>query len=674
MGALGMRTGMFDKILIANRGEIACRIMRTCRRLGIRTVAVYSDADVGSLHVRSADEAVFLGGSAAQESYLAIDKILAAAKRTGAQAIHPGYGFFSENEEFAEACDAAGIVFIGPPASAIRAMGSKSGAKALMQKAGVPLTPGYHGENQSPEFLKQQAAAIGYPVLIKASAGGGGKGMRRVDAADEFLSSLASCKREAAAAFGDDRVLIERYILQPRHIEIQIFADQSGQTVSLFERDCSVQRRHQKVLEEAPAPGLSEERRAAMSKAACDAARAVGYVGAGTVEFIADAEANFHFMEMNTRLQVEHPVTEMITGLDLVEWQLRIAAGERLPKTQEQLVIRGHALEARVYAEDPSNAFLPSVGRLLHFKTPPKSQHVRIDSGVEQGDEITSFYDPMIAKLIVWDTTRELALRRMEDALSEFQVVGVTTNVDFLRRLITTPSFAEAKLDTSLIEREESRLFSAVTAAPKETPVLAALGALLLERDSLNVAPNQHSPWLIHDGWRANGSLRRMFNFVCDGAETAVSVIMDGATYRMRISDQDFVVAGELQRDGKLTATVNGIRVHSTVVRVKDKFYVFFRGAKHVYTWLDPLAFDVAEGAGESSLLAPIPGLVTMLLVQPGEQVEKGTPLLVLEAMKMEYTIAAPSAGRVQFFLFAAGDQVTEGTQLLQFERDTKAN
>ena len=668
-----MRTGMFEKILIANRGEIACRIMRTCRRLGVRTVAVYSEADAASLHVRSADEAVFLGGSAAQESYLAIDKIMAAAGKTGAQAIHPGYGFLSENGEFAEACESAGIVFIGPPASAIRAMGSKSGAKALMQMAGVPLTPGYHGENQHPEFLKQQAAAIGYPVLIKASAGGGGKGMRRVDAADDFFTSLASCKREAAAAFGDARVLIERYILQPRHIEIQVFADQSGQTVSLFERDCSVQRRHQKVLEEAPAPGMSEDRRAAMSKAACDAARAVGYVGAGTVEFIADAEANFHFMEMNTRLQVEHPVTEMITGLDLVEWQLRIAAGEPLPLTQEQLKIHGHAIEARIYAEDPANAFLPSVGRLVYLITPRQSEHVRIDSGVEQNDEITSFYDPMIAKLIVWDATRDLALRRMQEALSEFQVVGVSTNVDFLERLIATPSFAEAKLDTSLIEREADRLFGAATTVPSEGPVLAALGALLLERENADVAPNRYSPWRIHDGWRPNGSLQRNFSFVFEGAPISVSLTMRGETYRMSVDGEEFAVTGELKLDGRLTATVNDMRMSATVVRVQDKFNVFFRGAKHVYTWIDPLAYDVGEGMGETSLLAPIPGLVTMLLVQPGEHVEKGTPLLVLEAMKMEYTIAAPAAGSVQSFFFSAGDQVMEGTQLLQFERDAKA-
>ena len=539
---------MFGKILIANRGEIACRIMRTCTRLGVRTVAVYSDADAASLHARSTDEAVYIGGSPAQESYLSIEKILAAAKGTGAEAIHPGYGFLSENEEFAEACEAAGIVFIGPPASAIRAMGSKSAAKALMQKAGVPLTPGYHGEGQDAAFLAQQAEAIGYPVLIKASAGGGGKGMRRVDEPGEFVASLASCKREAAASFGDDRVLIERYILQPRHIEIQVFADKHGNVVSLFERDCSVQRRHQKVLEEAPAPGMTEARRAEMGKAACDAARAVGYVGAGTVEFIADQQGSFHFMEMNTRLQVEHPVTEMITGLDLVEWQLRVAAGDPLPLTQEQLDIRGHAIEARIYAEDPQNGFLPSIGRLVHLRTPAVSKHVRIDTGVEQGDEITSFYDPMIAKLIVWDETRQLALRRMSGALGAFQIVGVQTNIDFLQRLIATPSFADAHLDTSLIERERDRLFDEHAApAPEEACLLAALGVLLDERGGRRAADS--SPWSLHDGWRVNGVQHRTLQFVRNETACTLVVSYEQEAFRMQLDGKSFVVAG--RREGR---------------------------------------------------------------------------------------------------------------------------
>ncbi len=476
MGDWEMMPTMFESVLIANRGEIACRIIKTCRRLGVRSVAVYSDVDSNSLHVRSADEAIRIGGSTPQQSYLAIDRILAAAKKVKASAIHPGYGFLAENAAFAEACAQAGLVFIGPPADAIRAMGSKSTAKALMQSAGVPLTPGYHGDRQDPEFLHAQADQIGYPVLIKASAGGGGKGMRRVDRSEDFLAALASCKREAAAAFGDDRVLIERYIERPRHIEVQVFGDSFGNIMSLFERDCSVQRRHQKVLEEAPAPGMTEERRAAMSKAACDAARAVGYVGAGTVEFLVDQSGSFYFMEMNTRLQVEHPVTEMITGLDLVEWQLRVAAGEALPLTQNQLAMRGHAIEARIYAEDPAHDFLPSTGTLLHLRTPAESEHVRIDTGVAQGDAITSFYDPMIAKLIVWDETRELALGRMTRALSEYQIVGVTTNIAFLQRLVASASFAGAVLDTTLIEREKDWLQAVDSSAPDEAAFAGCAG------------------------------------------------------------------------------------------------------------------------------------------------------------------------------------------------------
>ena len=656
-------SSLFGKVLIANRGEIACRIMRTCRRLGIRTVAVYSDADEASLHVRLADEAVHLGGSPAPESYLSIEKVIAAAKRTGAQAIHPGYGFLSENEDFAEACEGVGIVFIGPPAKAIRAMGSKSAAKALMQAAGVPLTPGYHGEDQRPEFLATQAEAIGFPVLIKASAGGGGKGMRRVDQAQDFLGLLAACKREAASAFGDDRVLIERYILQPRHIEIQVFADTQGHAVSLFERDCSVQRRHQKVLEEAPAPGMTEARRTAMGQAACEAARAVGYVGAGTVEFIADARGNFHFMEMNTRLQVEHPVTEMITGLDLVEWQLRIAAGEPLPLTAEQLRITGHAIEARIYAEDPANNFLPSTGKLLHLRTPPATPHVRVDAGVEAGDAITSFYDPMIAKLIVWEPTRDLALERMHRALSEFEVVGVSTNVAFLKRLITSPSFAEARLDTSLIEREQDWLAAESESDSKVPLLVAALAKVLLEgADSVD-----SSPWAQRDGFRLLGSLRRTMTLTSKGQTHTLRVTYRPSGFTMEEGEAAWRVSGSLDNGSELTATIDDVRFHATVVAAGSAIHVFLGGQSFVFNVQDPLAFEGEEGPSEGSLVAPIPGLLTALLVEPGELVEKGSPLLVLEAMKMEYTVVAPARGRVQTFLFAVGDKVSEGTQLLEF-------
>ncbi len=464
--------------------------------------------------MRLADEAVRIGPPPARESYLAIDRILDAARKTGAQAIHPGYGFLAENADFADACAQAGLVFIGPPAAAIRAMGSKAAAKALMRKAGVPLTPGYEGENQEAEFLQRQADAIGYPVMIKANAGGGGKGMRRVDASSEFQSALASCKREAAAAFGDDAVLLEKYVVAPRHVEVQVFGDSFGTIVSLFERDCSVQRRHQKVIEEAPAPGITAEQREALGKAARDAARAVSYVGAGTVEFLFDRERNFYFMEMNTRLQVEHPVTEMITGLDLVEWQLRVAAGEPLPLAQQELTMHGHAIEARIYAEDPAHDFLPSIGKLVHLGAPEPSKHVRIDTGVEQGDAITPFYDPMIAKLIVWDETRELAVRRMSSALAEWRVVGVANNVEFLRRLVTSHSFREAELDTGLIEREKEWIWSKEAATPDKAVVMAALGVVLGEREDGRGEGQANSPWARRDGWRLNGSYKRRLVFI----------------------------------------------------------------------------------------------------------------------------------------------------------------
>jgi 3-methylcrotonyl-CoA carboxylase alpha subunit len=666
---------MFEKILIANRGEIACRIIRTCVRLCVRSVAVYSDADSNSLHVRLANQVIHIGGSPASESYLAGDRILAAAKRSGASAIHPGYGFLAENASFAEACEREGLVFIGPPASAIRAMGSKSTAKALMEAAGVPLTPGYHGENQDPEFLREQADALGYPVLIKASAGGGGKGMRRVNKSGDFLAALASCQRESAASFGDDRVLIERYILQPRHIEIQVFGDRFGNMVSLFERDCSVQRRHQKVLEEAPSPGMSEERRAAMSKAAVDAARAVGYVGAGTVEFIVEQDGSFHFMEMNTRLQVEHPVTEMVTGLDVVEWQLRVANGEPLPLSQEQIQMHGHALEARIYAEDPANDFLPSTGRLIHLRVPAESRYVRIDTGVEQNDTIAPFYDPMIAKLIVWDETRELALRRISRALGEYQVVGVATNVEFLRRLVDSPSFAGAMLDTSLIERERDWLFHVESVTSKEACLIAALAVLLRERNTAQDCGERErsSPWAIRDGWRLAASLRRRLVFV--QGDRRCEILVDylecsAGAYSMSFEEKFFSVSGELRSDGEVTATINGNRVRASVVEVRGTYHVFFDGHQFVYRWMDPLAVHLEEEGEEHSLVAPMPGRVVALLVQPGERVEQGAPLLILEAMKMEYTVRAPGAGSVASFLCAAGDQVSEGMVLLEFDRE----
>ncbi|MEO6364157.1 MAG: acetyl-CoA carboxylase biotin carboxylase subunit, partial [Caldimonas sp.] len=610
---------MFTKILIANRGEIACRVVKTARKMGIATVAVYSDADATARHVRLADEAVRIGPAAARDSYLVAASIIAAAQASGAQAIHPGYGFLSENAAFADACTAAGIVFIGPPASAIRAMGSKSAAKRLMERAGVPLTPGYHGDDQDGAMLAREAGRIGFPVLIKASAGGGGKGMRRVDAAADFEAALASCMREAKNAFGDDRVLVEQYVLKPRHIEIQVFADTLGHCVYLFERDCSVQRRHQKVLEEAPAPGMTAERRAAMGEAAVEAAKAVGYVGAGTVEFIVHPDGRFYFMEMNTRLQVEHPVTEMITGLDLVEWQLRVAAGEPLPKTQGELHIDGHAIEARIYAEDPDRGFLPSTGRLVHLAPPHASAHVRVDTGVEQGDSITPFYDPMIAKLIVHDRDRAAALARMGEALAHYRIVGVASNVEFLGRLVATKSFAAADLDTALIEREHEALFSQAAApAGDDVWLVAALAELehdeVAHRQSLSAA-QRHSPWSIRDGWRLNGHAARRLRFalVEQSREVAATHTADGR-WSLALDGTTTAGSAQLHGDGGVTATLGDRRVAAAVVAHGERRHVFLAGRSHAMTFVDPLAAAGAEHADEGTgLLSPMPGKVIAL-------------------------------------------------------------
>jgi len=665
---------MFETILIANRGEIACRIIATCRRMGIRAVAVYSDADAHSRHVRLADAAVRIGPAPSRESYLNVECILGAAKQTGAQSIHPGYGFLSENAEFAEACAAAGLVFIGPPATAIRAMGSKAAAKELMRKAGVPLTPGYNGGEQAPEFLQKQADAIGYPVMIKANAGGGGKGMRRVDAPEQFSAALASCRREAAASFGDDSVLLEKYLVEPRHVEVQVFGDTHGNVVSLFERDCSVQRRHQKVIEEAPAPHISDKLREALAEAGRSAARAVEYVGAGTVEFLLDREGGLHFMEMNTRLQVEHPVTEMITGLDLVEWQLRAAAGEPLPIRQDQIAMRGHAIETRIYAEDPAHDFLPSIGKIIHLRMPSTSEHVRIDSGVEQGDTITPFYDPMIAKLIVWDDTRELAVRRMAAALSEFQIVGVTNNVEFLRRLVTSESFVESRLDTSLIEREREWLHASGNETPREALVLTALAVLLREQDAGEAYGEADSPWAARDGWRLSSRLERTLRFESGGKSAAIKAAYLPSGFRVSADDADFEVTGKLLPGNELDAVIDGKRVTGTVVASGGRRHVFYAGAHYVLDYDDPLEIEAHHHTGEGSLMAPMPGRVIALVAAPGERVEKGAPLMVLEAMKMECTIYAPAAGRVEVFHFNSGDQVSEGAELLKFAEEADEN
>ncbi len=667
---------MFSKILIANRGEIACRVIKTARRLGIRTVAVYSEADANARHVRLADEAVLLGPAAARESYLVAEKILDAARRTGAQAIHPGYGFLSENADFAEACAAAGVVFIGPPASAIRAMGSKSAAKALMEKAAVPLTPGYHGDNQEPEFLKQQADAIGYPVLIKAAAGGGGKGMRLVDKGEDFIAALASCQREARSSFGNDQVLVEKYITRPRHIEIQVFGDSQGNCVYLFERDCSVQRRHQKVLEEAPAPGMTPERRRQMGEAAVAAAKAVGYVGAGTVEFIANQDGSFYFMEMNTRLQVEHPVTEMITGQDLVEWQLRVAAGEALPLRQEQLQIRGHALEARIYAEDAGKGFLPSTGRLLHLVPPAEGLNVRVDTGVEEGDEITPHYDPMIAKLIIWDEDREAALARMRQALADYRVVGVTTNIDFLSRLVSCPAFAGADLDTGLIERQQDFLFPESPEVPRDVILTATVAELLREREQAaqqgRRSGDPWSPWNRRDGWRMNIAARRTVSFRVGETQVDVGVAYAGEDWQLTLRNDTLLARGRLLAHDRLAVELEDRRLMASVVAVGEKRHVFLNSGTYVIERHDPLHLVEAGGAQGGGLTAPMPGKVVALLAQPGP-VAKGTPLLILEAMKMEHTITAPKQGNLKGFRYAVGEQVADGAELVDFAPEAAA-
>jgi 3-methylcrotonyl-CoA carboxylase alpha subunit len=669
MGAANLMNKLFDTILIANRGEIACRVIATCRKMGIRTVAVYSDADAQSLHARRADMAVRIGAAPSRESYLNVERILDVARQTGAQAIHPGYGFLSENAEFAEACARAGIVFVGPTPAAIRAMGSKAAAKELMRKAGVPLTPGYDGTNQDPAYLQQQADAIGYPIMIKANAGGGGKGMRRVDASGQFAAALASCRREAGASFGDDSVLLEKYLVEPRHVEVQVFGDTHGNVISLFERDCSVQRRHQKVIEEAAAPNIAEDLRHRLSEAGRSAARAVDYVSAGTVEFLLDRDGGFHFMEMNTRLQVEHPVTEMITGLDLVEWQIRIAGGEPLPLKQEELTMRGHAIEARIYAEDPAHDFRPSIGKIVHLHAPAASRHVRVDTGIEQGDAITPFYDPMIAKLIVWDETRELAVRRMTQALGEFEIAGVANNVGFLRRLAMSPSFAEVRLDTSLIEREHEWLAQAEE-VPSAALLMAAV-ALLQHAGTGNEETD--SPWAASDGWRMNLLLRRSIRFEHDGRTEEIVVVYRGDDFRMRIGERRFEVRTASHHGRHVEAVIDGERVNATVVPVGAHYHVYVDGGHFDFKYDDPLDVEAERHAGESSLLAPMPGRVVALVAELGQRVEKGAALMVLEAMKMECTIHAPAAGRVESFHFAAGDQVSEGVELLHFIRDEQA-
>jgi acetyl-CoA carboxylase biotin carboxylase subunit len=625
---------MFRTLLIANRGEIALRVMRTARRMGLATVAVYSDADAGALHMRKADRALRIGPAAPRESYLNIDAVIAAAKESGAGAIHPGYGFLSENAQFAEACAAAGIVFVGPPPSAIRAMGLKDRAKALMQKAGVPVVPGYLGDEQSQAHLASEAARIGYPVLIKAVAGGGGKGMRKVDAAGDFVAALEGAKREARAAFGNDAVLIEKYVNRPRHIEVQVFADNHGNVVHLFERDCSLQRRHQKVIEEAPAPGMREAMRASIGAAAVKAAKAVNYSGAGTIEFIADASDGLvpdriWFMEMNTRLQVEHPVTEAITGTDLVEWQLRVAAGETLPRTQDQLAIAGHAIEVRLYAEDPQTGFLPSTGTLEHLRFP---NDLRVETGVEEGDAVTPFYDPMIAKIIAHAPTREAAAAKLAAGLEQVEIAGLKTNNAFLIRALRHPDFVAGDIDTGFIPRHLEELVPLAVTPPA---MLAAAAQFVVDEQ-----PATGDPWSAHDGFRLGPPRPAAVDLLVEGRRETVEAAPSAAT-------------AQRLRNGAIAVMANG-----------ETFIV------HPY---DPFEAADAMGAPSDRVVTPMPGRIIQLLVKEGDTVAKGQPLAVLEAMKMEHTLSAPAAATVASVGVSIGDQVTDGTVVVRFAAQEKA-
>ncbi len=660
---------MFKKILIANRGEIACRVAATAKRMAIKTVAVYSDADASAKHVGVCDEAIHIGGSAPKDSYLRWERIIEAARATGAEAIHPGYGFLSENEEFARACADAGLVFIGPPPSAIKAMGLKAESKQLMEKAGVPLVPGYHGSDQNPALLQSEADRIGYPVLIKASAGGGGKGMRAVEKSEDFAAALQACKREASSSFGDDAMLVEKYAQRPRHIEIQVFGDTHGNYVYLFERDCSVQRRHQKVLEEAPAPGMSDAMRKEMGEAAVAAARAVKYVGAGTVEFIVeqrtDGSMKFYFMEMNTRLQVEHPVTEAITGLDLVEWQLLVAAGGKLPLAQSQLAINGHAIEARICAETPDKNFLPATGTLHVYDKPVCTSFergdVRVDDGVRQGDAISPFYDSMVAKLIVHGKTREEALARLDEALAQTRIVGLNTNVQFLRYVVRSPSFANVNLDTALIPRESAVLFN-------QEPVGLAMAAATAVAQTLldEKALEGYDPFSRRDGWRSHGVNVRRFEFEFHGepAKAELTYLHDGALH-LSVGDASGLLVFVKTAQGT-DVQFSGQRITATVYHQGEVAHVFAAAGATQITVIDMLA-HAGQGPTEGGrLTAPMPGKVVSFGVKAGDKVAKGQSLAVMEAMKMEHTIAAPADGVVEELLYAPGDQVTEGAELLK--------
>ncbi len=644
---------MINRLLVANRGEIACRVMRTAKAMGLSTVAVHSDIDRRARHVREADSAVNLGGAKPAESYLRIDKLIAAAQASGAQAIHPGYGFLSENADFARAIEAAGLIFLGPPASAIDAMGSKSAAKALMEKAGVPLVPGYHGEAQDLATFRDAAQRIGYPVLLKATAGGGGKGMKVVEHEGELAEALASAQREALSSFGNSQMLVEKYVLKPRHVEIQVFADMHGHCLYLNERDCSIQRRHQKVVEEAPAPGLSPEQRRAMGEAAVKAAQAIGYVGAGTVEFLLDARGDFFFMEMNTRLQVEHPVTEAITGLDLVAWQIRVARGEALPLTQEQVPLIGHAIEVRLYAEDPDNDFLPATGTLQLYRESAPGAGRRVDSGVAEGDAVSPFYDPMLGKLIAWGENREEARLRLLAMLGEFAVGGLKTNLAFLQRILAHPAFAAAELDTGFIPRFQPELLPPPGERPEAFWQLAArawqLTATPVWRDD-----DPHSPWAASTGWRAGLASETDLHLTCAGEQRVV---------RLRDADATITRQGD-----QLRVNANGVTTQHLAIRQGTTLFLRWNNELHAVQQFDPIAAAEASHQQHGGLTAPMNGSIVRVLVEAGQTVQAGTPLVVLEAMKMEHSIRAPHDGTVKALYCAEGEMVAEGAVLVELE------
>jgi 3-methylcrotonyl-CoA carboxylase alpha subunit len=655
----------FRTLLIANRGEIACRVIRTARAMGLRTVAVYSEADQGAMHVALADEAVLLGPARARDSYLNIERVIEAARRTGAEAVHPGYGFLSENAEFAQACAKAGLVFVGPTAEMMTAMGSKSGSKALMEKAGVPLVPGYHGEDQDEAILAKAADKIGFPVLVKASAGGGGRGMRVVRSAAELGPAIVSAKREAKAAFGDDRMLIEKYVDNPRHIEVQVIGDSHGNLLSLFERECTLQRRHQKVIEEAPSPTLNDRQREAVCEAAGKAAGAVNYVGAGTIEFVSDGKDVF-FIEMNTRLQVEHPVTELISGIDLVEWQLRVAFGEKLPLRQDQLAMKGHAIEARVYAENPQKNFMPSVGKIRAWRQPGETDGLRIDAGYRAGDAVSPYYDAMLAKVIAWAPTREAAIDRLNRGLEETDVRGIVTNIPFLSALVTHPKVRANKIDTGFIERELKAL-TAAGVSPGDLELAAAVAGIIGE-EAKAVRREAQSPWQT-SGWMPVGRRERVFVFrASPGAEQKVTLQYGKAPSTILIGDHSFAFASSAAEAGGYDVTLDGVKSHVVALIEGQELYLRTRNGRFELHWVDPFGGETEEQAGEDKIVAPLPGTVVALLAEEGATLEKGAPILTLEVMKMEQTLRAPFAGVLKKIKCKVGDIVQEGVELAELE------